>query len=270
MPKTNKHLIEKEFHDAWAKNIRFEEINYQEAFKAETAVENKYALSQLGNLKGKKILDLGCGMGDASLYFASCGAKVYSIDISPEMISLVKRVAAKKGLSKKIIPKVMLAERLVFPKSYFDLVYGNGVLHHVETSTSLKEVFRVLKMGGVATFIEPLSSNPAINIYRKIAKDVRTSTEKPLVYGKLGVLTREKFKETCHKEFHLFTLLIFVWYFVVDKVNPNDERYWKKIINDSAKVKRAFRLLAWLDEEIFKIMPFMKRYSWNTVLVYKK
>jgi ubiquinone/menaquinone biosynthesis C-methylase UbiE len=262
--------IEREFHDKWAKNIKCEEINYKGAFEAETAIENRYALSQLGNLKGKRILDLGCGMGDASLYFASQGAKVYSIDISPEMIKLVKKVTAKKGFSKRIIPKVMLAEKLNFPKYYFDFVYGNGVLHHVEIDTALKEVFRVLKKGGVATFIEPLSSNPVIRVYRNVANEVRTPTEHPLVYTKLNFLTKEKFKKVSHREFHLFTLLIFIWYYLVDKVSPNKERYWKKIINDASHIKTVFQLLKKLDEGMFKILPFMRRYSWNTVLVYRK
>lgn len=265
-----KHDIEREFHDKWAINIKLQDINYKGAFESVTAVENRYALSQMGSLKGKKILDLGCGMGDASIYFASKGARVYAVDISPEMIRLVKRVAFKTGYSKNIDAKVMLAEDLKFPSLYFDFVFGNGVLHHVVVKKALAEVYRVLKVGGVAAFVEPLEDNPVINIYRKIAKKVRTTTEEPLKYAKLDRLTNLKFKKSFHKEFHLVTLLIFLWFFVIERTNPNKERYWKKIIDDGKKVGRVFHILVKIDELIFKLIPPIKMFCWNTVLIYEK
>jgi ubiquinone/menaquinone biosynthesis C-methylase UbiE len=265
-----KHDIERKFHDKWAKKIKLQDINYKGAFESVTAVENRYALSQMGSIKGKKILDLGCGMGDTSLYFASKGARVYAVDISPGMIGLVKRVARKAGYSKNIDAKVMLAENLKFPSSYFDLVFGNGVLHHVVIEKTLAEVNRVLKEGGMAAFVEPLGDNPVINIYRKIAKKVRTPTEIPLKYATLDRLTNIRFKKFSHKEFHLVTLLIFLWFYLVERTNPNKERYWKKIIDDGEKINGVFRSLVKIDELIFKLVPPIKMFCWNTVLIYEK
>lgn len=265
-----KQQIEKEYHDNWARHLKLSSINFRGAFEAVTVTENKFALSQIGPLKGKKILDLGCGMGDASIYFASKGANVYSIDISPGMLDLVRRMATKFRLSKRVKPKIMAAENLDFPDNYFDSIYGCGVLHHVDPKKALAEAFRVLKPGGVSVFIEPLRDNPVINIYRRLANGVRTPTEKPMDYDRLDRLTREKFKLSFHKEFHLMTLLIFVWYYVADRVSPNKERYWKKIIDESERVKLPFLFLKTLDDIILRIIPGLRRYCWYTVLVYQK
>jgi ubiquinone/menaquinone biosynthesis C-methylase UbiE len=265
-----RYKIEREFHDHWAKTIKPEQVNFRGAFESVTAVENRFALSQMAEIKGKKILDLGCGMGDASLYFASRGAKVYSVDISPEMIRLVKRISQKNNIGGKIIAKVMVAEKLKFPNNYFDFVYGNGVLHHVEIDKALQEVYRVLKKGGVAVFTEPLEHNPVINIYRRMADRVRTTTESPLKYHRLNKLTKARFRKVFHHEFHFFTLGIFLWYFVVEGVNPNKERYWKKIINDGKRIAKPFSFLHSLDQIIVKQVSFLRKFFWNTVIVFIK
>jgi len=264
------HRIEKEFHDKWAETIKDSDVNYIKAFEAQTAVENHFALSQFGNISGKRILDLGCGMGDATIYFALKGANVNAVDISPGMIKVVKRIIKKKRLTKLVVAEVMLAENLKFKANYFDFVFGNGVLHHVDQNAALKEVYRVLKPKGIATFIEPLKHNPLVNIYRFIAKDVRTVTEHPLDYKKLGKFAGAKFTKITHHEFHLMTLLIFVWFFLVERISPNSERYWKKIIDDEKKVGKAFRVLNKVDQIVFKLIPFIKKFSWNTVLIYSK
>src|SRR3972149_1515875 len=264
------HEIEKKFHDEWAKTIKEEDVNYTKAFTAETASENRYALSNFGNLVQARILDLGCGMGDASLYFATKKARVHAVDISPEMIKLVRRLATKKGYAKKLKAEVMVAEQLKFPSRYFDYVFGNGILHHVQVDVALKEVCGVLKPNGIAVFIEPLGHNPVINIYRKIANKVRTVTETPLNYSQLDRLTTAKYKSHYHKEFHLFTLLIFLWFYFVESADPNKERYWKKIINDADRIKGPYRIFEVFDNFLFKAFPYLRKFSWNTVLVYKK
>ena len=264
------YKVEKEFHDNWAKSLSLDEINFKQAFETITATENRFALSQMLPIKGKHILDIGCGMGDTSIYFGLKGAKVDAVDISPGMISVVKKLASKYKLSRTVKAEVMVAEKLEFPDSTFDFVFGNGLLHHTNHKLTLKEVYRVLKPGGKAFFIEPLAHNFLINVYRKKASDVRTSTEKPLIYKELSNMTTEKFNNRYHKEFHFFTLLIFIWFYIVQKSDPNKERYWKKIIDDSKKIEKGFKILYSLDKVFLKGIPFLRKYCWNTVLVFEK
>lgn len=69
------------FHDDWAKSINIDEVMVDEFFEACTSPENRLILNRLGNLEGKKILELGCGAGEASVYFAKKGALVTATDI---------------------------------------------------------------------------------------------------------------------------------------------------------------------------------------------
>lgn len=257
-----RHKIERIFHDNWAKSVDPKSLFYLEAFTSPTAIENKAAIKFLKPLKDKKILDLGCGLGDASIFFAKKGARVCSIDISSEMINVTKKLATLHKVGRHVNAKVMLAEKLDFPDSYFDYIYGNGVLHHVDINKSIKEVSRILKPNGRAFFIEPLPNNPAINLYRVIAKDVRTPTEKPLSPNDIKTISTYFPDHQLHG-FHFFTLLIFVYYFVVEHVNPNKERYWKKILLDGKRLKPVFNLLNSLDLVILKTFPFLKWYAWN-------
>ncbi|MGL5509727.1 MAG: SAM-dependent methyltransferase, partial [Microcoleaceae cyanobacterium] len=61
---------EQKFHDQWAATIDVEGIQVRDYFEACTAPENRYILKQLGDVRGKKLLDLGCGAGENSVYFA--------------------------------------------------------------------------------------------------------------------------------------------------------------------------------------------------------
>lgn len=98
-------------------------------------------------LKGKKVLEIGCGNGAHSLYFKSIGADLTSIDISCD------RVVATKNLCELIngihATKQMDAESLEFENDTFDIIYSNGVLHHTpDTVKAISECYRVLKKNG--------------------------------------------------------------------------------------------------------------------------
>ena len=74
MKKDNTNLnIEREFHDEWAKSEHPEEIKVLERNEAMTSPEMRFITKELGSLEGKKLLDLGCGLGEASVYFAMKG-----------------------------------------------------------------------------------------------------------------------------------------------------------------------------------------------------
>ena len=255
---------EKAFHNQWAKTIRVEDLLVREAFEAPTAIENRYVLEKFGDLRGKKILDLGCGAGESSVYFALCGAQVSACDLAEDFLALGRALAEKFHVTVDFAQAE--ASLLPYREETFDFVYGNGILHHVELDPAVKEVCRVLKRGGKAAFIEPLSYNPVINIYRWMARDVRTEDEKPLTFRQLKDLGKH-FSEMDHEEFWFFSLWIFVHFFVVKRWNPSKVRYWKKAIEAAGEYKDRFAGWHKMDRRWLAACPFLRRFCWNTVLV---
>src|SRR4029077_11387363 len=74
------------FHDNWANSKRLEDVLVRECFEAPTAMENQFILSKMRPLAGKRLLDLGAGLGESSVYFALQGALVTTVDLSPQMV----------------------------------------------------------------------------------------------------------------------------------------------------------------------------------------
>ncbi|HVZ21708.1 MAG TPA: hypothetical protein VG871_11630, partial [Vicinamibacterales bacterium] len=70
------HHAEREFHDQWAATIDPASVDVRAFFEAETSPEPRWLLEQLGELKGRRVLDLGTGAGEAAVYFALLGADV--------------------------------------------------------------------------------------------------------------------------------------------------------------------------------------------------
>lgn len=99
---------------------------------------------------GKNVLDVGCGEGGKSLYFASCGAEyVTGIDIIPEYKPKAEALAKKLGLDGKFRFVVGDASALPFCDGSFDTVIMNDFFEHAENpAKALGEAMRVLKAGG--------------------------------------------------------------------------------------------------------------------------
>jgi SAM-dependent methyltransferase len=254
---------ESEFHDAWAAGINPAETLVDETFTAVTAVDNQYILAEFGDVRGKRILDYGCGSAEGGVYLAKQGAEVVAVDVSPGMLAAANALARHHGV--RIETRAVTSDAIPASNDEFDLIYGNGVLHHVNLDFAIPELARILKPTGKGCFIEPLPYNPIINVYRKLAHEVRTVDEKPLTFGDIARF-ESHFASVAHHEFWLTTLSVFLKFFLVDRVNPNKERYWKKIFTDSEKVASFFSPLKRLDERLLAAVPGLGRLCWETVL----
>jgi ubiquinone/menaquinone biosynthesis C-methylase UbiE len=74
----------------------------------------------------------------------------------------------------------MDAHDLQFEDETFDFVYGDAILHHLNMTPALDEIFRVLKPNGKILFVEPLDINPVGKLVRSLTKKARTADEQPL------------------------------------------------------------------------------------------
>ncbi len=86
---------EEELSDVWANGVNVDDIDVVQMNESPTAPELRFIHSKLGTMKGKKILDIGCGLGEASVYFARRGAKVSAMDLSGAMLSVAQKLAKK-------------------------------------------------------------------------------------------------------------------------------------------------------------------------------
>lgn len=100
-------------------------------------------------LKDKIILDVGCGAGGKTLYYASMGAKkVYGIDVVEKYKDESNKLASKKGLNDKFEFVLSDAANVPFEDEFFDCIIMNDAMEHVDNPTEvLKECHRVLKKG---------------------------------------------------------------------------------------------------------------------------
>jgi len=98
---------------------------------------------------GKRVLDVGCGLGTDSSRFASGGACVTGIDLAPCAVELARTNFAQRGLSGDFL--VMNGEAMEFADATFDVVYCHTVLHFTpRPQAMISEIRRVLKPGGTA------------------------------------------------------------------------------------------------------------------------
>jgi SAM-dependent methyltransferase len=96
---------------------------------------------------GKRVLEVGVGLGTDFVRFARAGASATGIDLSPHSVDLVRRRLELEGLHADVA--VGDAEHLEFPDSAFERVYSWGVLHHTpDTPAAVRELIRVLAPGG--------------------------------------------------------------------------------------------------------------------------
>jgi ubiquinone/menaquinone biosynthesis C-methylase UbiE len=99
--------------------------------------------------RGKKVLEIGVGLGSDHQRFAEGGAVLYGVDLTERAVEHTRRRLALFGLHSDL--RVADAENLPFHDNSFDIVYSYGVLHHTpDTAEAVNEVFRVLKPGGEA------------------------------------------------------------------------------------------------------------------------
>jgi len=89
-------------------------------------------LAEFDRWKGKRVLEIGCGIGTATICFARAGASVTAVDLSPKSLELAKQRAEVFGLSDRIEFYNADAEKLseVVPPAPYDLIYSFGVIHH--------------------------------------------------------------------------------------------------------------------------------------------
>ncbi len=159
----------------------------------------------VGDLRGKSVLELGCGTGETSVALARSGANVSAFDISPGSVEVARKRADMNGVADATEFVVAAGEDLPYEDGSFDVVIGSAVLHHLEVERAGPETRRVMRSGALAAFSEPLANNPVVRFARDHVWYPRKSergTDVPLRYSDLRAWG-EHFDEFTWKEIHL-------------------------------------------------------------------
>lgn len=139
------------------------------------------AMGQLGDVRGRRLLDLGCGHGMAAVVLARRGAWVTAGDLSGGYLAEAAARAAANGVSLDLVQ--LDGHRLPFADGSFERIWGNAILHHLDVARAGRELHRVLAPGGIAVFCEPWGENPVLSAARRwfpYPGKQRTPDERPL------------------------------------------------------------------------------------------
>lgn len=80
--------------------------------------------------RGKRVLEIGCGLGTDTISFAKAGAHVTAVDLSVESLALARKRAELEGVSVEFHHADAELLTKVIPPAPYDLVYSFGALHH--------------------------------------------------------------------------------------------------------------------------------------------
>ena len=244
---SEKNIREKEFHNKLQSKStgRFENIFYKAIYNSN---EDFYNFLKL-NSSNSDILDYGCGVGNSIKKVIEFNPKkITGIDISEVSIEKARKISSLSSGS-KIDLFVDNCEKTKFEKNSFDIIYGTGILHHLNTESCLNEIDRILKPKGKFLFIEPLGTNPLINLYRKLTPKSRSVDEHPLIERDFNLI-QKKFENFQIKFYGFATLIFFPFY-----NSPSDSN--------------VFKILKKVDQFLFKFKIF-KKLAWSVLIIAEK
>ncbi len=125
---------------------------------------------------GDRVLDFGCGPGFFTRAFARRAGetgKVFSVDLQPEMLAIVREKMAAEGLADRVTTHRCLPDSINLPEEMngtFDVATAIFVVHEVPDPERLfREIGGLLKTGGILFFSEPPVLVPAREFRGKLA-----------------------------------------------------------------------------------------------------
>ena len=164
--------IERSAHEALgmdAVSLQIVDVARYENPPRSTVYPLEYSCYLLGDVRGKIAFDLGCGAGENTILLAMRGARVIALDISPELVELArKRFEVMHVSTENVQFMVGSAYDITLADESVDVVFGIGILHHLDLKLAQKEVYRILRKGGVAIFQEPVRDSNFIRLVRRL------------------------------------------------------------------------------------------------------
>jgi SAM-dependent methyltransferase len=160
---------------------------------AHTPYALEYAFYLLGDVRGKTVLDLGCGTGANVIPLLERGARVVGIDLSPELIAIAQKRLSDANLEACV--KTGDAYATGLPDDCVDAIFCMALIHHLDIKTVRNEMWRVLHKGGAVILCEPIRFSEGYSLLRRLfppSEDI-SEYEHPLTREELATFC-EPFK----------------------------------------------------------------------------
>lgn len=222
------------------------------------------AKKYFGDVAGKRVLEIGCGNGELSVWFAKNGANVTGIDISDESIRVAQQRAKDNGLADQIQFMARAGEEPGFPDNTFDIVFIAVALHHLDVEIALKEIHRVLKPGGWFVAIEPFVFSDTVQairsskIIQKLYPERRETPTERILYNADLDLIRQHFTQLEYRPYRVFSPFIFKLKLLF---NALSNLFQKSEHDPEIRRQKMNRALQRGDERLLHNFPMMKIFS---------
>ena len=102
----------------------------------------------LPRLRGRDVLEVGCGIGDLLVDMVQAGYRCQAIDRSPQMVSATRAKLARKGLGDQVTVVQGRVQELPFEDASFDSVVSTFPTEYIADPAAVREIARVLRPGG--------------------------------------------------------------------------------------------------------------------------
>jgi SAM-dependent methyltransferase len=177
---------------------------YQECRRPWLSAE--YPFWAMGDLNGKRVLDIGCGDGTRAILLGLKGAEVIGVDLSEQAIESANRRASLHGVAQKVGFQCCPLEEFT-PPGAFDIIAGWNILHHLipELRGFLTGIQRFGKRDCRYVFYEPVNLS---NLLRRVRTALPvpvegTPDERPLETEELAIV-QDVFREVKTVYFNFF------------------------------------------------------------------
>jgi SAM-dependent methyltransferase len=241
---------EREFHDELARRLDIDAL----AEERQPDALDVALLEIAGDVRGRTILDAGCGQGDLTLHLLEQGASVIALDVSPGMIGVVQSRARRLPDSVgELVTRTAPLERSGLPDAGLDLVLGKFILHHVNVDSGAKELRRMLRPGGRAIFIENAGDNPILAFGRNRLAGrfgiprLGTEDEHPLTASDIDDLRRVFTHVTTH--YPVFEFLVL---------------FDRQVLR--FRYPRISVAIRGLDNAVHRLTPRLRRFSYRVII----
>lgn len=155
---------------------------------ADTPYGLEYAFHLLGDVRGKTVLDLGCGKGEDIIPLLERGARVIGIDISPDLIAITQKRLSDAHLAASLM--VGSAYETGLPDESVDAIFCMALIHHLDIKLVRDEMWRVLRKGGAIILREPVRFSKGYAWVRSLlpAREDISEFEHPLTREELAIM----------------------------------------------------------------------------------